>query len=90
MNPCRPGRQGSVILHVDRYDHFTQVLDENHVGLGTDGVRMAPIPCRLVRPWEMDLMARPADLRLGERSGGWNGQPFTTSSPFHVGLYTRP
>lgn len=89
MNPCRPGHQGPVTLDVNRYDHLAQVLDENHVGLGTDGIRMAPISCRLVWPSEMDLMARPAGLRLVERSGGWNGEPFTASSPFHVSVYAR-
>lgn len=80
---------GSVTLDVNRYDHVTQLLDENHVSLGADGIRMAPISCRLAWPSELDLMARLAGLRLVERSGGWHGEPFTSSSPFHVSVYAR-
>lgn len=79
---------GSVTLDVNRYDHVTQLLDENHVSLGADGVRLAPVSCRLVWPSEMDLMARLAGLRLVARSGGWDGEEFTASSPCHVSLYT--
>lgn len=80
---------GSVTLDVNRYDQVTQMLDENHVSLGAEGVRMAPISCRLVWPSEMDLMARLAGLRLVERAGGWHGEPFTSSSLFHVSVYAR-
>lgn len=75
---------GSATLDVNRYDHVTRLLDENHVGLGADGIRMAPISHRLVLPSEPDLMARPV-----ERSGGWRGEPFTASSPFHVSVHAR-
>lgn len=77
----------SVTFDVNQYDHVTQVLDENHVSLGADGITMGPISCRLIWPSEMDLMAQLAGLRLVERSGGWNGEPFTGSSPFHVSVY---
>lgn len=52
-------------------------------------VEAAPISCRLVRPSELDLMARLACLRLVDRSGGWLGEPFTPSSPFRVSVCTR-
>jgi SAM-dependent methyltransferase len=78
---------GSVTLDVNQYDQVTQVLDENHVSVGAAGVTMGPISCRLIWPSEMDLMARLAGLRLVERSGGWNGERFTSSSPFHVSVY---
>ncbi|MCY9783738.1 class I SAM-dependent methyltransferase [Nocardiopsis sp. EMB25] len=78
---------GAVTLDVNRYDHATQILDENHVRLGSDGIDMAPISCRLIWPSEMDLMARLAGLRLVDRSGGWNGERFDASSPFHVSVY---
>ncbi|NYH52997.1 SAM-dependent methyltransferase [Nocardiopsis arvandica] len=80
---------GSVTLDVNRYDHVTQMLDESHVSLSTDGIDLAPISCRLVWPSEMDLMARLAGLRLFERSGGWSGERFDASSPFHVSVYGR-
>lgn len=80
---------GAVTLDVNQYDQVTQVLDENHVRIGADGVRLAPISCRLVWPSEMDLMARLAGLRLVDRWGGWNGEPFTERSPMHVSVYGR-
>ena len=78
---------GSVTFDVNQYDQVTQVLDENHVSLSADGFTMGPISCRLIWPSEMDLMAQLAGLRLVERAGGWNGEGFTSSSPFHVSVY---
>ena len=78
-----------VVLDVNRYDPVTQVLDENHVHLGSDGVRMGPISQRLVHPSEMDLMARIAGLRLRDRWGGWRGEPFTAESGRHISVYAR-
>ncbi|MDV6286905.1 hypothetical protein [Rhodococcus jostii] len=77
------------MLDVNRYDAVTQILDENHVSLTKDGVRLGPISCRLVWPSEMDLMARIAGLRLVDRWGGWNGQPFTAASGRHINVYAR-
>ena len=67
---------------------MTQVLDENHVTIGTDGIRCAPIACRLAWPSELDLMARLAGLRLVERLGGWHGQPYTGRDQ-HVSVYAH-
>ncbi|MGH3500638.1 MAG: class I SAM-dependent DNA methyltransferase [Nocardioidaceae bacterium] len=53
-----------VVLDVNQYDPVTQILDESHVSLTNDGVRLGPISCRLIWPSEMDLMARIAGLRL--------------------------
>jgi hypothetical protein len=78
-----------VVLDANRYDPVTQILDENHVSLTKEGVRLFPISCRLVWPSEMDLMARIAGLRLVDRWGGWNAQPFTASSSRHISVYTR-
>lgn len=78
-----------VVLDVNRYDPVTQILDENHVRLGNDGVRLAPISCRLAFPSELDLMARIAGLRLLERWGGWRREPFTADSVRHISVYGR-
>jgi SAM-dependent methyltransferase len=78
-----------VVLDVNRYNPVTQILDENHVSLSNDGVRLGPIACRLIWPSEMDLMARIAGLRLRNRWGGWNGEPFTPASERHVSVYSR-
>jgi SAM-dependent methyltransferase len=78
-----------VVLDIGRYDPLTQVLDENQVRLGPDGVEFDPIRLRLAQPPEFDLMARIAGLRLRERWGGWNGEPYTAASWRHVSIYER-
>jgi SAM-dependent methyltransferase len=76
-----------VELGVSRYDPVTQILDVNHVHLGVDGLVFSPIRLRLAYPPEFDLMARIAGLRLRDRWGGWNGEPFTAASWRHVSVY---
>lgn len=80
---------GEVVLDANRYDPVTQILDENHVSLTKDGVRLGPISCRLIWPSEMDLMARIAEIRLVGRWGGWNAQPFMARSDRHISVYAR-
>ena len=80
---------GEVRLDVGRFDPVTQILDESHVRLSPDGVRVSPIVTRYAWPSELDLMARIAGLRLHERWGGWQGEPFTGSSWRHVSVYGR-
>lgn len=72
---------------VNRYDPVTQMLDENHVEITANGIRFGPIRQRLTYPAEFDLMARIAGLRLRDRWGGWNGEPFTADSRRHVSVY---
>lgn len=85
---ARPERveTDAVTLDVCSYDPATQILDENHVRIRADGVRFAPISCRLAWPAELDLMARLAGLRLIERWGGWHRQPYT-GREMHVSVY---
>ena len=94
--PAQPGHQfidverlemDHVELGVSRYDPVTQVLDINHVHLGADGLLFSPIRLRLAYPPEFDLMARIAGLRVRERWGGWNGEPFTATSWRHISVY---
>lgn len=66
-----------VRLDVARHDPATQRLDESHVRLSRDRVRVSPIVTRYAYPGELDLMARIAGLRLKERWDGWNREPFT-------------
>lgn len=79
----------SVTLEVCQYDPVTQVIDKNHVRIGTGGIVLTPIRLRLAHPSEFDLMARIAGLRLRERWGGWVGEPFTAASWRHVSVYER-
>jgi SAM-dependent methyltransferase len=96
--PSRPGHQfvdaehvavDHVVLDICRYDPVTQILDENHVRINADGIVLGPISLRLAHPPEFDLMARIAGLRLRERWGGWNGEPYTATSWRHVSVYER-
>jgi SAM-dependent methyltransferase len=77
-----------VRLDVGRYDPVTQRLDESHVVLSRDGVRVNPIVTRYAWPSELDLMARIAGLRLKKRWDGWNREPFTSRSNV-VSVYGR-
>lgn len=78
----------SVTLDVCTYDPVTQLLEENQVRIGTDGIAMMPISCRLAWPSELDLMARLVGLRLRERWGGWHHQPYT-GRDLHVSVYEQ-
>ena len=74
-------------LDVARYDPITQLLEENHVSLTTQGITMNPIVCRLITPGEMDLMARIAGMRLVQRFANWQQTPFDIQSKAHVSVY---
>lgn len=78
-----------VRLDVGRHDPVRQLLDESHVLLTREGVRLNPIVARYAWPSELDLMARIAGLRLKERWAGWNREPFNSSSSLHVSVYGR-
>lgn len=76
-----------VQLDVGRFDPVTQLLDESHLTLSREGIRVAPIVTRFVWPSEMDLMARIAGLRLHGRWAGWNREPFDARSVRHISVY---
>jgi hypothetical protein len=80
---------GEVTLDVGRHDPVKQLLEESHVVLTREGVRLYPIVCRYAWPSELDLMARIAGLRLKDRFAGWNREPFTSTSGRHVSVYGR-
>ena len=69
---------GLVALDTARHDPVNQTLEEVHVVLTRDRVRLYPIVTRYVWPSEMDLMARLAGLQLKERWGGWAREPLTS------------
>jgi SAM-dependent methyltransferase len=74
-------------LGVDEIDVATQASTSHHYFLKDGAVDVYSIPFRYVWPSELDLMARLAGLTLGERWGGWNREPFTSSSRKHVSVW---
>lgn len=69
-----------VRLDVLRHDPATQMLEESHVSLSREGIRLNPVVQRYAWPAELDLMARMAGLRLKERWDGWRREPFTSTA----------
>ena len=79
-----------VRLDVARHDPVTQLLEESHVSLSREGVRLNPIVIRYAWPSELDhLMARIVGLRLKDRWGGWDRSPLTSTSKNVVSVYGR-
>ena len=78
-----------VRLDVARHDPVAQRLEENHVVLSPEGIRMFPVVQRYAWPAELDLMARIGGLERHERWSGWNREPFTAASDRHVSVYGR-
>jgi hypothetical protein len=78
-----------VRLDLLRHDATTQRIEESHVTLSPTGIRLNPVVQRYAWPSELDLMARLAGLRLKDRWGGWEREPFTASSSLHVSVYAR-
>jgi SAM-dependent methyltransferase len=78
-----------VRLDLLRIDPATQMLDENHVMLSRDGIKLNPVRQRYSWPSELDLMARIAGLRLKERWGYWDRRPYTANSRTVVSVYAR-
>jgi len=78
-----------VRLDVLRHDAAMQMIEESHVSLSSAGVRLNPVVQRYAWPSELDLMARIAGLRLKHRWGGWNREPFNSTSSTHISVYGR-
>jgi SAM-dependent methyltransferase len=78
-----------VRLDLLRHNAATQVIEESHVTLSPAGIRLNPVVQRYAWPSELDLMARLAGLHLQGRWGGWEREPFHSSSSTHVSVYAR-
>jgi SAM-dependent methyltransferase len=79
---------GRVFLDVSMHDPEHQRVSVQLVVLEESGFRMFPVELRYVWPSELDLMAALAGLRLRERWGDWNREPFTGEGK-HVSVYER-
>jgi SAM-dependent methyltransferase len=90
-----PGQNISVIgvdaraMSFDVYDVVTQRLTSHHFVMSDERISSYPVEGRYAWPSELDLMARLAGLRLGDRWGGWKQEPFTSLSRSHVSVYEK-
>ncbi len=78
-----------VVLDVNRFDPATQILEENHVHIGSTGIRSGPIVQRIAPPGELNLMARLAGFRLIDRFGWWDRRAFDADCASHISVYGR-
>ena len=71
------------------HDPVAQRIRAQHSVISSEGTQLYPVQLRYAWPSELDLMARLGGLRLRERWGGWDRQPFTQASSSHVSVYAK-
>jgi SAM-dependent methyltransferase len=78
-------------VHVDLARHYpvSQTTSSQQLVITPTGLRFYPMRLRYIWPSELDLMCQLAGLRLIERFGGWEREPFTAASTAHVSVYTK-
>ena len=87
----RPFHVGENHVGIDEYDVVNQGLVSHHYNRTADGTfKRSSGPFRYVWPAELDLMARLAGMRLRQRYGDWNREPFTAESTKHVSVWQKP
>ncbi len=79
-----------LILTVSRRDPRARTVSGHHVEL-TDGepVRLRPWQLGYLAPDDLDREAAASGLTLERRASGWDGAPYSETSPTHVSWY-RP
>jgi SAM-dependent methyltransferase len=77
-------------IGVDEYDVANQGLVSHHFSKVDGRFGYSSGPFRYVWPAELDLMAELAGMRLRDRWGGWDRQPFTSESRMHVSIWEKP
>ncbi len=79
-----------VTLETSTHDPFAQRTDSAYVRIRDSSVQMYPVRIRYAYVSELDLMARLAGLRLRERWGDWDRQPYPSRSWTHVSVWGQP
>ncbi|HEY6635744.1 MAG TPA: class I SAM-dependent methyltransferase [Acidimicrobiia bacterium] len=74
---------------LDEYDIVTQSQTSHHLDIVDGRIERFSIPFRYVWPSELDLMAELAGMRLRERYGSWEGDPFTSNSRQHISVWEK-
>jgi SAM-dependent methyltransferase len=77
-----------VQLDVGTHDAATQHVISQKVVIKDGNVRLYPIQIRYAWPSELDLMAQLAGLRLRERWGSWQREPFSSASGKHISIFS--
>ena len=77
-------------LGFDEYDIAAQGLVSHHYWVEGGQFRTVSVPFRYVWPYELDLMAHIAGMKLRERWTGWKREPFTSTSTSHVSVWEKP
>ena len=86
----RPFDVSDTHVGIDEYDIVSQGLVSHHFTLVDGAWERDSMPFRYVWPAELDLMARLAGMRLRERWGGWQREPFTAESDKQVAVWEKP
>ncbi|MEI8122366.1 MAG: class I SAM-dependent methyltransferase [bacterium] len=76
-------------LDVAIYDPVSQILDETHIGLSSEGTRLGQIVTRYAWPSELDLMAKIAGLKLVNRYSDWKKSPMKSNSSNCISVYKK-
>jgi SAM-dependent methyltransferase len=83
--------QSATHVGIDEYDAASQRLWSHHISFLPDGrVQRASPPFRYAWPAELDLMARIAGMDVAHRWGDWDRSDFTSESPKHVSVWSKP
>lgn len=78
-----------VVMEASKHDPEKQRVSSQLIALQDGGrISMFPVELRYIWPSELDLMAELAALRLSERWGGWNREPFD-SSGWCISVFTK-
>ena len=92
-----PPKDTAIVFHlsetragIDEYDVVAQGLTSHHFETVDGRLELSQFHGRYVWPSELDLMAQLAGMRLRERWGGWNREPFTAESSSHVSVWEKP
>jgi SAM-dependent methyltransferase len=85
----RPFTVSADRLGFDEYDVVRQISVSHHFWKAGATFESSSAPYRYVWPSELDLMARIAGMRLRERWGGWQREPFTRDSTEHVSIWEK-
>jgi SAM-dependent methyltransferase len=73
----------------DEYDVANQGMTSHHFEIVDGKVERLSVPFRYAWPSEYDLMAELAGMRLRERWGGWEKEPFTSDSRTHMSVWEK-